>query len=191
MNLHDLFTRYSTWVVGILMAAATYWLSLSPEEQKALTDAYPWLLKLTPAAGFVAFLIARGLPQTPKDPPSNGESGRASVSLLVALAVAGSLILSGCAQVGAPKPESFNQKALAAHATIEGIAKSALTLREAGKLSDADRDNIVATLRNAQAGIDLATTIAKGNPTAGMSKLDASIAVLTALNAYLASQGAK
>lgn len=98
--------------------------------------------------------------------------------------------IAGCAQLGVQAPKTFNQKAVAAHATVEGIAKTALSLRQADKLSDADRTNIVATLRSAEQGIELATIVSKTDPAGGLTKLDASIAVLTALQAYLATKGA-
>lgn len=94
---------------------------------------------------------------------------------------------AGCAQL--PAADTFNKKAIAAHNTVAAIAKTATTLRQAGKLSDADRDNIVATLKSAEAGIDLATLAAKTDSTAGMTKLDTSIAVLTALQTYLLTKG--
>jgi hypothetical protein len=105
------------------------------------------------------------------------------------LAALSLMILMGCAQLGVPAADSFNKKALAAHQTVTAIAQTATTLRQAGKLSDADRDNIVATLKGAEAGIDLATLAAKTNADAGATKLDASIAVLTALQTYLLTKG--
>lgn len=96
-----------------------------------------------------------------------------------------SVILAACAQMGMPAADTFNKKEVAAHATVTAIAKGALTLRQAGKLSDADRDNVVATLRTAETGIDLAKMVATTDPVAGMSKLNASVAVLNALQDYL------
>lgn len=101
------------------------------------------------------------------------------------------LVLSACTQIGLSPPETFNQKALAATKVSQAIASTAISLRAAGKLSDADRDNIVATLRTAEQGIDLASISFKTDPAAGMTKLDASIAVLTALQAYLAAKGGR
>lgn len=98
--------------------------------------------------------------------------------------------IAGCAQLGVQAPKTFNEKALAAYGTVEGIAKTALTLRQAGKLSDADRDNVVDTLRSSVQGIDLAKVISQTDPAGGLTKLDTSIAVLTALQAYLATKGA-
>ena len=94
-------------------------------------------------------------------------------------------LLTVCASLGIPDADTFNKKAMVAHGTVAAIAKSATSLRAAGKLSDADRDNIVATLKNAEMGIDMATMVGKTDPAAGVTKLDTSIAVLTALQAYL------
>jgi hypothetical protein len=101
------------------------------------------------------------------------------------------LLLSACAQLGVPSPDTFNKRALAGYSTVEGIAKTATELRTAGKLSDADRDNVVATSRTAIAGLDLARQVHSANPQAGEDKLTATIAVLTALQAYMATKGAK
>jgi hypothetical protein len=95
-----------------------------------------------------------------------------------------------CAQLGVSTPQTFNQKAVAAHVTVEGLAKTALTLHQAGKLADVDRQNIVVTLRSVEEGIAVATLIAKTDPTGAASKLDASVAVLTVLQAYLTKKGA-
>ena len=48
---------------------------------------------------------------------------------------------------------------------------------------------MVSTLRSAEAGIDLAVLTYKTNPQAGGDKLTATITVLTALQAYLATKG--
>lgn len=110
--------------------------------------------------------------------------------LRAALVMIVAALVIACAQLGVQTPTTFNQKAIAGHAAVEGIAKTALTLYQAGKLSDADRSNVVATLRSAESGIDLATQVAKTDPTGAGTKLDASIAVLTALQTYLATKGA-
>jgi len=100
------------------------------------------------------------------------------------VALIGALLIA-CAQIGIPAADTFNKKAIAAHSMVAGIAKSASMLRAAGKLSDADRDNVVASLKAAESAIDLATTTHKTDAAGGMTKLDASVAILGALNAYL------
>jgi hypothetical protein len=114
----------------------------------------------------------------------------------------GAVLISGCTTLGLSKPETFNQAALAATGTSQAVLRTAIDLRAQGRLSDADRDNVVATVRTAEQGIDLAQAIVKtcpkdqtGEPTAacadpGFVKLRASIAVLNALSAYLATKGA-
>ena len=109
------------------------------------------------------------------------------LNLYFALVLA--FVLTACASLGVQAPATFNQKALAAHATVTAIANSAATLRTAGKLSDADRDNVVSTLRSAEAGIDMAVLTYKTNAQAGSDKLTATITVLTALQTYLATKG--
>lgn len=95
------------------------------------------------------------------------------------------LLLAACAQLGVPAADTFNKKALAAHQTVTAVAQSATTLRTAGKLSDADKANIVASLTAAEQAIDLATALSKTDATAGSTKLDSAVIALTALQSYL------
>lgn len=67
LDLKTLFTRYSTWVVFVLMGAASYWLTLSPEEQAALKTSYPFLVHFSPLAGLLVFLGARAKTQSPPE----------------------------------------------------------------------------------------------------------------------------
>lgn len=102
-----------------------------------------------------------------------------------------SALLISCAQMGVPAADTFNKRLMAGYQTVEAIAWSAGSLRSAGKLSDADRDNVVATSRTAIAALDLARQVHATNPQAGDDKLSATITVLGALQAYLATKGAK
>jgi hypothetical protein len=99
------------------------------------------------------------------------------------------LCLVGCAGLGVPPADTFNKKALATLSTVETVAKSAQNLRAAGKLSDADRDNVVSTLETTVSGVKLARQLYTTNPQAGNDKLSATITVLTALQMYLATKG--
>jgi hypothetical protein len=54
---------YSTYVVTVISAVIAYWLQLSPEEQAALIATYPALKVLAPLFGWIAFVIARVIPQ--------------------------------------------------------------------------------------------------------------------------------
>lgn len=71
LTWQEMLKKYSTWVVGALMAAVAYWFTLSPAEQAALQTTYPWLGKVTPAAGFLMFYFSRAKVQgaTPNEEP--------------------------------------------------------------------------------------------------------------------------
>ena len=101
------------------------------------------------------------------------------------------LVLCACAQLGVPAADTFNKRLLAGYHTVDAVANTASALRAAGKLSDADRDNVVNTGRTAVAGLDVARMLHATNPQAGEDRLTATIAVLTALQTYLATQGSK
>ena len=66
-NLKRMHTYLSTWVAFLASAAAAYWLQLAPADQAAILDAFPALRLVAPALGFAAFVVARGIPQIPKD----------------------------------------------------------------------------------------------------------------------------
>jgi hypothetical protein len=124
--------------------------------------------------------------------PKGTEMKRLSLDhVMAAFVLLSMMLVTACAAIGVPSPDTFNKRALAGYSTVEGIAKTASELRTAGKLSDADRDNVVATSRTAIAGLDLARQVHSANPQAGEDKLSATITVLAALQAYLATKGAK
>jgi hypothetical protein len=108
-----------------------------------------------------------------------------SSGLLLALFA---VLMSACAQLGVKSPETFNERLAAGYVAVEGVAKQAQALRMAGKLSDSDRANVVATNTQAIAALDLAKQIHATNPQAGTEKLTAAITVLTALSSYLATK---
>jgi hypothetical protein len=99
------------------------------------------------------------------------------------------LILAGCAALGVKAPQTFNERLAAGYVTVEGVAKQAQALRAAGKLSDSDRANVVATNAQVIAGLDLAQQIHATNPQAGTEKLTAALTILNALSSYLATKG--
>lgn len=116
--------------------------------------------------------------------------------------LASMLALSACAQLGLSAPDTFNKRIAAGYATVQVVAESAKTAYAAGKLSEKDRTNVVATTRAGVEGLDLAQTMhsAVCPPTAAPTcaapaadaKLTATLAILTALQAYLATHsGAK
>lgn len=96
-------------------------------------------------------------------------------------------VLTACASMA--QPDTFNKKAAAAYVTVQTVAESANAAYKAGKLSKDDAANVVATTRATVQAIDVANVIYQSNAKAGEDKLAAALAVLTALQAYLATQG--
>lgn len=98
------------------------------------------------------------------------------------------LLLTACASLGVPSPQTFNQKELAAINTVDAVVQSATTLLAAGKISKADAQQVHDQAVNLKTGIDIAEQIHTNNPAAGDDKLAATIAGLTALQGYLQSR---
>lgn len=101
------------------------------------------------------------------------------------------VLLSACVAFGIEPPKTFNEVALATTLTSQGVLKQAIAMRAAGQLSDRDRDNIVATVTVSETGIDIAKGIHATDAPAGLKRLQAVSAGLTALSAYLATKEKK
>jgi hypothetical protein len=110
-------------------------------------------------------------------------------------------ILAACTTLGvdapqtfnqrAAAPQTFNQRAAAAQITVTAVRSQALTLLMADKISAADAKNVQASADAGNAAIDLALLTAAADPTGAGSKLTSAITILTGVQAYLASKGAK
>lgn len=124
--------------------------------------------------------------------------------MLLMVAVA---MLSACAQMGMQTPDTFNKKVIAAYATVQTVAQSAEAAYQAKVITKRDVDSLVATGRASVAGImateeiyllacPLRPKLETPDPTcpvpaAASAKLASTLAVLTALQSYLAQQGVK
>lgn len=106
----------------------------------------------------------------------------ASILLLMIAAVA-------CAQLGLPTPQTPEQKILAGYATADSVNRSATTLLNAKKISSADAQHVLESTRGARQGLDIARQLAKVDPKAADSKLQAQMLILKALQDYLAAKG--
>lgn len=105
----------------------------------------------------------------------------------------------GCAQLGMSPADTFNKKLAAGYATVDAVAQGATQLVQQGKLHPTDQANVVATTKAGVQGLDLARSIyaqscPPGSPAtcaapAATAKLEATIAVLTAMQTYLATKG--
>lgn len=111
---------------------------------------------------------------------------------LCALLLLAMLTLHGCAQLGVPAPQTTDQRIAVAVASITAVRQSTQTLLVAGRISAADASNVQAQADNAIAAAQIARTIAPTDPAAADAKLQSTIQILQALQAYLASkQGGK
>ncbi len=107
----------------------------------------------------------------------------------IILAVA--VFLTACAGLGLPTPTTFNERLAAAYGTVTEVRSDATILLSAGKITPADAQNVQNQADNAKAALDLARTMSKGDLPAANTRLTATIAALTALQAYLASRKGK
>ena len=111
-----------------------------------------------------------------------------AILLLAILCMAVLSITQGCAALGVPAADTFNKKLIAGYSTLTVAANSAATLRLAGKLSDARRDETVKSLRAAQTELDAIGALGGADLAAADKRLTVILAVLTGLQTALATQ---
>lgn len=99
-----------------------------------------------------------------------------------------SVVLTACAAMGVPPPETFNQKVAVAYATTTAVRTTATALVEARKISADDAMNVQTSADAARAGIDVARKVHAADPGAGNARLNAVMEGLKALSTYLASR---
>lgn len=114
-------------------------------------------------------------------------------------------LMLGCATLGLPTPQTFEQKALVAQATVTQIRTSAAQLLMSKALTVHDAENALHVTDAATTGIGVARGLyattcpppaASAPPVectsvAADKRLAVATAALTALSAYLATQGAQ
>lgn len=94
-------------------------------------------------------------------------------------------VLTGCASLGVPQPQTFNQRAAAATASVNTASQSVLTLLQARKITPDESDRYIDRAEDAQQAIDFARSIYAANPGEAEDRLAATIAALTILTAEL------
>lgn len=98
------------------------------------------------------------------------------------------LVVSGCAQLGLPQADTFNERLAVGYGAVTEVRTLATTLLNAKKISSADAQNVLAQTDAARAGLDLARSMSVSNIAAAEGKLSAAKAVLSAVQSYLASR---
>lgn len=96
--------------------------------------------------------------------------------------------LQGCAALGLPSPQSFNERLAVGYASVTSARETATSLLNAGKISVGDAENVLEQTDNARAGLDIAREVHATAPDAANAKLTAVLTALKALEAYLGSQ---
>ena len=97
--------------------------------------------------------------------------------------------LSGCASLGAPSPQTFNEREAAAVTAIIHVRTTAVTLLNAGKISVDDARNVQEQADNARAALVIASAIHATDPAQAENRLAAIVTGLSAISSYLASRG--
>ena len=115
-------------------------------------------------------------------------------------------VIVGCSTFGIAPPKTFIDRAVAAQLSATAVRHSAATLLDAGAISVSDARNAQATADAANQAIDLATQfyvaacpLVPGNGAtqkdctapAADAKLTSAIAILTVMQTYLTTKGAK
>lgn len=108
---------------------------------------------------------------------------------LFALFVPISFGLTACSALGIPQAQTFNERAAVALSAVTSVRQATLTLLQTKRITADDAENVQKQADNARSAIDIARKLnAAGDPGAP-GKLDQAQAVLTTLEAYLATKG--
>lgn len=97
-------------------------------------------------------------------------------------------VLAACTNLGAPAPQTLNERIAVTVTAVTAVRQSTTTLLRSRKLSVQDAEHIQAQADNVVAGAQIARTLADVNPSAADAKLQQTRAVLLALQAYLATK---
>lgn len=95
------------------------------------------------------------------------------------------LILTACASLGVPAPQTFNQRAAAAVTAVNTASQTTLTLLQARKITPDQSDRYIDRTEEAQKSINLARALHATDPSAAEDRLALVIAALQILTAEL------
>lgn len=95
------------------------------------------------------------------------------------------LLASGCAALGIPQPQTFNQKIAVAYSDVTSARQVAASLVGIGKITPDDATNVQNLADKARDGIEIARQLHGKDAKAGEAKLASITVGLTALRDYL------
>lgn len=97
-------------------------------------------------------------------------------------------LVIGCAGLGIPIPQTFNQKLFVAYAGVSTVVTTATTLVQAKVITGKDGKNVAAQADNVKDALDIADQVHQTDPAAGEAKLTAALTALQALKTYLCTK---
>ncbi len=97
-------------------------------------------------------------------------------------------LISACATMGVPSPETFNEKLAVGYGTVTQIRTTTAQLVTSKKLGSVDAQNIQGQADNARAGLDIARDLSKSDLPAANNRLQMATTILTALQSYLSTR---
>lgn len=98
------------------------------------------------------------------------------------------MLLTACGTLGVPVPQTFNQKAAAATASVNAASQLDLTLLQARKITPDESDRYINRIEDVQHGIIVARGLRSTDPALAQDRLDLIIKALAALTAELESR---
>lgn len=104
------------------------------------------------------------------------------LALLLAIAVPATLVLSGCASLGMPAPQTFNERLAAGYVSATSIRMSATTLLNGSVITSGDAENLQKQADVAREGLDIARALPALQ---AEDKLQATLVILQAAQTYL------
>jgi len=100
-------------------------------------------------------------------------------------------MLLSCSSTGGliTVPKTPEEKAVAGFIALDEITKGAKQALNAKKISGADAQHVLTTVRTTRQGIDVGLQLAKVDPKAADAKIAAQMAIIKVLEDYLATKG--
>ena len=98
-------------------------------------------------------------------------------------------LIVGCAQLGLPKAEDFNERLTAGYSTVTILNDTATKLLIAKKIGSEDAGHVREQTKALKEGLDLARKMNQEDPTAASNKLTQIRTALSALTVYLDTKG--
>lgn len=105
------------------------------------------------------------------------------------IAIAVVAVLTACAQVGLPTPQTCNERVAVGIGTVTQLRTTATELLKANKITVADAANVQAQADHARAGAEIARRLCQSDPSGADAKLTAVTTVLQGLSVYLTAKG--